>query len=404
MQKKNTIFFIAGIVFAAGIVGMMSVRAGNNAVDCSLDFYTAIDIYPVDETMMSAGYEKVTENNWHCVLNNLDVYVTYDYENRICCKNNYYFRLEDLYIKDEKTYLSKNMLEEILTSEISRENNKIVVTEKDYSDFDWTSSPVITHAGGAVREKGELWYYTNSKDALIQNYSLGCRLFEFDMYPTNDDNLAIVHDWTQFGRLDGTYLSAEEWLNFKTGTSNVSDGKYETMLIGTLMDEMQINQDLFVITDTKSTEFSQEVIRRQFEIIYREAAARDLKLLNRVIPQIYNKEMYDIVQSVYKFPNLIFTCYATEEPGEEIVEFCIAHEEFKAVTAPFSEERLTQTDIARLHQHELKLYFHTIYSYAELAEAFKNGADGVHSGIFTPDEVGIYLDAAERMNKENLTE
>ena len=84
MQKKNTIFFIAGIVFAAGIVGMMSVRAGNNAVDCSLDFYTAIDIYPVDETMMSAGYEKVTENNWHCVLNNLDVYVTYDYENRIC--------------------------------------------------------------------------------------------------------------------------------------------------------------------------------------------------------------------------------------------------------------------------------------------------------------------------------
>ena len=144
MQKKNTIFFIAGIVFAAGIVGMMSVRAGNNAVDCSLDFYTAIDIYPVDETMMSAGYEKVTENNWHCVLNNLDVYVTYDYENRICCKNNYYFRLEDLYIKDEKTYLSKNMLEEILTSEISRENNKIVVTEKDYSDFDWTSSPVIT--------------------------------------------------------------------------------------------------------------------------------------------------------------------------------------------------------------------------------------------------------------------
>lgn len=404
MQRKKTIFLIMGFLFTVGIIGFLFEGIREIITNRTINFYLSLDIYPVDETMMSAGYEKTTENSWHCSCNNLDIYIIFDYENHLCYKNDYYFMLDDLYINDEKPYLPKEILEKILTSEINYKEDKIVVTRKDYSDLVWTSYPVITHAGGAVREMGELWYYTNSKDALVQNYSLGCRLFEFDMYPTNDDNLAIVHDWMQFGKLDGTYLSAEEWLNSKAGTSNISDGKYETMLIGTLMDEMLINPDLFVITDTKSTEFSQEILKRQFEIIYREAATRDLRLLDRIIPQIYNEEMYDIVQSVYKFPNLIFTCYATKEPGTEIVDFCISHEEFKAITAPFSEERLTQTDIAKLHQYGLKLYFHTIYTYAEMAESFKNGADGIYSGIFTPDEVRIYLYAAEKMIREGSIE
>ena len=146
-----------------------------------------------------------------------------------------------------------------------------------------------------------------------------------------------------------------------------------------------------MITDTKSSEFPQEVVKSQFEIIYKEAVVRDPKLLNRIIPQIYNEEMYNVVQSIYEFPNLIFTCYATTEPGNEIVEFCIHHKEFKAITAPYAKQRLTDEDKQKLHQNGLKLYYHSIYTYEEMVESFKNGADGIYTGILTPDDVRNYL-------------
>lgn len=397
IQRKNIIFFLIGFIISFVIA--WNIR-GNIMNDTFSDKCYSLGLFPVNKVMMSAGYDRMSDNSWRYSRNNLNIDIVYNYDSHICYKNEYYFEIDNLYTDNGEIYLLQETLEKILMSKISYVNGNIIVVPNDYSQQDWTTCPVITHAGGAVREADAIWYYTNSKDALVQNYSLGCRLFEFDMYPTNDNNLAIVHDWVQFGNLDGTFFSTEEWLEFKTGTSGVTDGKYETMVIGTLLDEMLINPDIFVITDTKSTEFPQEVVRNQFEIIYREAIARDPKLLNRIIPQIYSMEMYHIVQSVYKFPNLIFTCYATAEPGNKIIDFCIVHEEFKAITAPYANQRLTDEDIQKLHQNGLKLYYHSIYTHEEMLESFKGGADGIYTGIFTLDDVRKYLDTISKIDKE----
>ena len=48
---------------------------------------------------------------------------------------------------------------------------------------------MVAHAGGgAIREKEYNTFYTNSLEALQQNYSLGHRLFEMDFYLTSDKN------------------------------------------------------------------------------------------------------------------------------------------------------------------------------------------------------------------------
>lgn len=390
LRRINIIFYLIGFIVLSAVIWNISEKIKDELSVCKDEYYLP-GLVPVNKAMSSAGFDKVSEYSWRYSDKNLNIDIVYDYNNCICYKNKYYFKLDNFIVIDGEVYLSKEILEKILTSTISYIDDTITVTLNDYSDSDWAACPVITHAGGAVREADAIWYYTNSKDALIQNYSLGCRLFEFDMYPTSDNNLAIVHDWTQFGNLDGTYFSTEEWLDFKTGTSNATGGTYETMTIGTLLDEMLINPDIFVITDTKSSEFPQEVVKSQFEIIYKEAVVRDPKLLNRIIPQIYNEEMYNVVQSIYEFPNLIFTCYATTEPGNEIVEFCIHHKEFKAITAPYAKQRLTDEDKQKLHQNGLKLYYHSIYTYEEMVESFKNGADGIYTGILTPDDVRNYL-------------
>ncbi|MDR1388703.1 MAG: hypothetical protein LBJ31_01825 [Treponema sp.] len=55
---------------------------------------------------------------------------------------------------------------------------------------------LIAHAGGALfGAGGETLTYTNSLEAVEQNYMRGHRVFEIDFSLTKDGKLAAVHDW-----------------------------------------------------------------------------------------------------------------------------------------------------------------------------------------------------------------
>lgn len=320
----------------------------------------------------------------------IPVSISFDYEKGICRKNDYEFRIDPIE-ENDRYFLKKEELERILTSTITYERGSYQVTRNDYSDYDWAHDPLIAHAGGTVRDIGALTDYTNSYDALYQNYSLGMRVFEFDMYPTSDDEIALAHDWIMFfGPESRERLSTREWLAYRFNEELSARGGYRTMMIGNLLDEMIVNPDMFIVTDTKSFEFPPEEIRHHFEIIRDEAMKRDPDLLKRIIPQLYNIEMYDIVKSVYPFPNMIFTCYAAPEESAVIVDFCIDHEEIQAVTAPLGAGRLTPEEIEKLHKNGRTLYYHSIYTYAEMVQSFAEGADGIYTGIFTPDDIRDY--------------
>ena len=113
-----------------------------------------------------------------------------------------------------------------------------------------------------------------------------------DFYLTSDGKMAAVHDWNQFGYMNGLALSSDEWKNFQTFGSPVTDSRFTTMLIGDVLDQMLINKDMFLVTDTKSFEVSEQEVIHQFTEIYNEAMKRSPELLSRIIPQIYNQTMY----------------------------------------------------------------------------------------------------------------
>lgn len=96
---------------------------------------------------------------------------------------------------------------------------------------------MVAHAGGAIREKEYNTFYTNSLEALQQNYSLGHRLFEMDFYLTSDKKLAAVHDWNQFGNKDDVALSSDEWKKFKAYGSPETPSRFTTMLVGDVLDQ-----------------------------------------------------------------------------------------------------------------------------------------------------------------------
>ena len=254
--------------------------------------------YPVTEVLAAAGYTSIAENVYTTSGSKKSITLVFDYKAETCTKNYYTFSLTDAVITDDITdayYVKKETLEEILNQDLDFEADAFrFSTPASLSSISWFElSPLIAHAGGAVREDVYNSYYTNSLDALIQNYDLGHRIFEFDFNLTSDNNLACIHNWKQFGYCDGTVLSSEEWKNFKTFGKPVTEGRYTTMLIGDLLDEMMVNKDIYVVTDTKETG---EAAKTEFQIIYEEAMKRDPELLNRIIPQIYNFKMYDYVK------------------------------------------------------------------------------------------------------------
>ena len=310
----------------------------------------------------------------------------------VCLKNQYEFSVQGKILQyDSKYYIQKDTLENILNCTLTFENGEIQASPLSYEQHDWTKfTPLIAHAGGGVRETSYNTFYTNSMEALVQNYNLGHRVFEFDFLLTSDNKLASVHDWSQHGNMDGNAMSAEEWKNSESFGSPLTDGRYTTLMIEDILDEMLVNKDMFIVTDTKSTWVSEEETRLQFQLIYDAAMQRDPELMNRVVPQIYNNEMYDIVMSVYNFPSIIYTAYATSLSGEEITDFSSEHENIKVITAPTGDSRFTDEVIQTIHNDEMLIYNHTLNTYTDITDGKAKEIDGFYTDLLLPADMMAY--------------
>ena len=120
-----------------------------------------------------------------------------------------------------------------------------------------------------------------------------------DFNLTSDKKLAAVHDWHHFGNKDDVAPSSKEWKKFQGYGSPETPSRFTTMLIGDVFDQMIINRDMVLVTDTKSMEIPREDRITQFKELVSEANKRDKELLDRVIPQIYHQEMFGEIESIY---------------------------------------------------------------------------------------------------------
>lgn len=180
---------------------------------------------------------------------------------------------------------------------------------------------VIAHAMGGINDKA----YTNTKDAFIANYEQGTRIFEADLLLTSDDELVARHEWTtgmskKLGQQEvlppdkqGEVLTHDEVMN-----SPVLE-LYSPLDIEKIVNLMEIYPDTYIVTDTKELEPQQ--VTKQFQLIVEAAQKKDPALLERIVPQIYSREMLEVVKQVYDFPEIIYTLYQTEDSDEVVIEF-----------------------------------------------------------------------------------
>ncbi|MFR4755596.1 MAG: glycerophosphodiester phosphodiesterase family protein [Streptococcus parasanguinis] len=346
-------------------------------------------LYPVEDSLVQAGYTK-TKDGYTKKESDLTILIKWNKKTREFDKNHYRFKVDKETTFLSKDFVDKESLETLINGQLSNQFGFVHYTKAKKKDWLKDSPRLVAHAGGAIREKEYNTFYTNSLEALQQNYSLGHRLFEMDFYLTSDKKLAAVHDWHQFGNKDDVALSSDEWKKFKAYGSPETPSRFTTMLIGDVLDQMVINKDMVLITDTKSMEIPKEDMITQFQDIVSEAKKRDKELLDRVIPQIYNQEMFGEIESIYPFKHVIYTLYASPDSGEEVLDFIAKHKEIEAVTVPIDDSRLTPKFIEQVHKLGKRVYVHTIQTYESLTKYAAINVDGFYTGLLTPQDMAVY--------------
>lgn len=242
---------------------------------------------------------------------------------------------------------------------------------------------VVAHAMGGIHN----YTYTNTLDAFIANYEQGTRVFEADLLLTSDDKLVARHEWTaNMSKLlgqQGVLPAAKQGivLNYADVMSSPILELYSPLDIDKIMDLMVIYPDAYIVTDTK--ELEPELVTKQFQLIVEAAEKRDPALLQRIVPQIYSRDMLDVVNRVYAFPEVIFTLYQTQDSDEVVIDF--ASQTGVDITMPTV--RATKSFVRKLKNAGARVYVHTVNDEKEISELSRMGVDGFYTDFVSEDDL-----------------
>ncbi|MEK3682361.1 phosphatidylinositol-specific phospholipase C/glycerophosphodiester phosphodiesterase family protein [Paenibacillus sp. FSL R10-2736] len=242
---------------------------------------------------------------------------------------------------------------------------------------------IVAHAMGGIHN----YTYTNTLDAFIANYEQGTRVFEADLLLTSDDKLVARHEWTaNMSKLLGqqNVLPAAKQgavLNYEDVMSSPVLELYSPLDIEKIMDLMVIYPDAYIVTDTK--ELEPERVTKQFQLIVEAAEKKDPALLQRIVPQIYSRDMLDVVNRVYAFPEVIFTLYQTQDSDEVVIDF--ASQTGVDITMPTV--RATKSFVRKLKNAGARVYVHTVNDEKEISELSRMGVDGFYTDFVSEDDL-----------------
>lgn len=244
---------------------------------------------------------------------------------------------------------------------------------------------IVAHAMGGIHD----YTYTNSLDAFVANYEQGTRMFEADLLLTSDQKLVARHEWTaNMSKLLGqqAVLPAAKQgtvLNYEEVMGSPILEIYSPLDIEKIINLMVIYPDAYIVTDTK--ELEPELVTKQFQLIVEAAEKRNPALLDRIVPQIYSREMLDVVNRVHVFPEMIFTLYQTHDSDEVVIDF--AKQTGVDITMPAA--RATKSFVRKLRNAGARVYVHTVNDEKEITELSRMGVDGFYTDFVSENDLEL---------------
>lgn len=242
---------------------------------------------------------------------------------------------------------------------------------------------IIAHAMGGVNGHE----YTNSQEAFVVNYEQGTRIFEVDLMLTTEGNVVARHEWKddtseELGQLWDVPSDrvGERW-SHKEFMETPILGVYTPLDWDRVLDLMQQYPDAYILTDTK--EFDTDMIPEQIKAIVDATSHRDPALLDRIIPQIYNRPMLEELVKIDTFKNMVYTLYASDDSDADILEF--VKETGVDIAMPM--DRANKKFISSLKESGAMVFVHTINKEQDIRKMDKMGADGFITDFIAEEDL-----------------
>ena len=349
-------------------------------------FHPPASLYlPLSATLKRAGYELTGSSPLQYEKKYPPITLTISPSQGQLQKNQYLFEEEKGFISFFGVrYVSRTLLETALGLQIKSHLWGPSFHKPATDPFALSkhlSAPYIFHAlGGCIRPQGEeneptLLTHTNAKEALHSSYEAGCRLFEVDLIPTSDNHQVAVHNWK---KEYGTVLSYQELREQGTpwGLTPLS--------VEELMQEMMMSPDLFLVLDMKGNSTPEKKLRSYrslYDAAFQYAGA---SILDRIYPQIYEEEDYELVKSIYPWKGLIYSLYREpDKPLEDILRFLDGKDDILSITIPRA--RCKAEFIAGLHSSGRTVLTYTINDTEELYTWLNLGLDGFYTDVMSSE-------------------
>lgn len=185
-------------------------------------------------------------------------------------------------------------------------------------DYSWIEDTdgYVAHAFGEV----DGYTYTNSMEAFEANYARGHRVFEVDLdYTLDDYSVVLTHDEESW-RAERADVADDFPFTHDNFMNTPTNGLFTPVDLEGLIQIMDEHPDIYIVLDTHH--FDRQSVIIMFSQIVSEAQRVDPRILNRIVPQVYNEDMFWTVMQVYEFKSIIFTLYATEWTPESVYDFC----------------------------------------------------------------------------------
>ena len=259
--------------------------------------------------------------------------------------------------------------------------------QEEVSGRDFPNHRIVAHAMGGIHE----FAYTNTFEAFIANYEQGTRIFETDLLLTSDNKLVGRHEWTShmsemLGQLEslpankqGTVLSYKEFMD--TPIQDI----YSPLDWERILDLLQHYPDAYIVTDTKEADLTR--MMEEFQMLTESASHRDPQLLDRIIPQIYSRQMLEQIKQIYPFSRIIYTLYESQDSDEEVVNFV----KTSGVDVTMPENRVSSTFVKALKHSGARVYVHTVNDNKQIKKLSRMGVDGFYTDFITENDLKSIL-------------
>lgn len=248
--------------------------------------------------------------------------------------------------------------------------------------FSWTDHRTIAHALGGLDGKE----YLNSRESFLSMYNQGVRLFELDLSRTSDGVWVCRHNWNEsMGQWEGT---GKKVLTERAFTSNKIYGKYTPMTLEDFFLLLKDYPDAFVMIDSKqySVRNYQMTLEDYCEYVEIAQAAGAGKVLDQIIPEIYNKAMFPGTAMIYSFPSYIYSLwqeYSTEDL-EGIASFC-REKKIPAATIYWKYWSYEAEEI--FEKQGIHLYVYTVNDRNQARKYIAAGAEGICTDFLTTEDL-----------------